>query len=465
MSRKDKIRQTRHRSYARKLKQRKAELAMRWDKIIVRARQMDCGNIGIGTLASLSGLEWYRARGDEPLANFLDFEGIDLMARRSLGFQKIDHLCEIVELALDSILGAETSNFTSAAIGFDPHETLVDWGIPSDYPCRLTRLPVRIINYCDKQGLTGIGELLNVWETLGLEGFKAQQNLGSMSVRRIEVFVKSLRRKDHKTASSFLPLDPSGNGLSLGSALKLIAAEPSLLERSLLDRRLVQRMTLETSAEESGLTRERVRQVEMKFLTEVSEILEYFSGDYARLLDAWIGIGNWTQQLQMLELNENKIFIAAALEAIFRDTPQAVARTLGEESRLENWHEELLSHPELWFGGVNLSEFLVDHVPSGEQQEFCEHVSKSTVLRLDHSDGRVHPARIGLRHAVVALLAGEDDPIPLTWLIKMLVRTGYHPSVTARDLLRRVWPGSKTTVFRQIRFYGMNDPTPTVHRF
>lgn len=108
----------------------------------------------------------------------------------------------------------------------------------------------------------------------------------------MEVFVESLRRKDFKTASWFLPIAPSGNGLSLGSALTLISAAPSLSERSLLDRRLVQRMTLETSAEESGLTRERVRQVEAKFLNEVSEMLEYFNADRARLLDAWISSGN-----------------------------------------------------------------------------------------------------------------------------------------------------------------------------
>lgn len=220
-------------------------------------------------------------------------------------------------------------------------------------------------------------------------------------------------------------------------AVVRISGEPSPLEKSLLNRRLVQRMTLETSAEESGLTRERVRQVEAKFLCEVSEVLEYFSGNCARLLDAWIGIDEWPQQLQLLGLEENEVFIAAALESVFSDTPQAVARTLGEESRLENWHEELLSHPELWYGGVKLAEFLSAQVPVDEQQGFCEHISESSVLRLDHVDGRVYPARTGLRHTVESLLAGEEDPIPLTWLIEMLGRTGYHPSLSPRDISRQ----------------------------
>ena len=430
-------------SYAGKLNQKKALLAKRWDKISARALHRDWRDIGIRTLASRSGLEWYSARGDEPLANFLGFDGGALLARRSLGFRKIGRLCEIVERALDAEPGEDPSDYTSELARLDPYEALVAWGVPPTYPCSLTRLPVRLANFCDRRGLASIGELLNEWETLGFEGFKAQQNLGSKSVRQMERFVESLRLKDFETASSFLPIDPSCNGLSLGSALKLIAADPSASERSLLERRLVQGMTLETSAEESGLTRERVRQVEAKFLGEVSEVLEYFMEGSTRLLDAWIdnGNGNWFQQLQLLELKENEGFIAAALEAVFRDTPQAVARTLGEESRFENWQEELLSQPELWFGGVRLSEFLADHVPADEQPGFCEHVSSSPVLRLDQLDGRVHPARTGLRHTVEALVAMEDDPIPLTWLMALLARTGYHTSLSARELARqrRAW--------------------------
>lgn len=387
------------------LNQKKALLAKRWDNITARARQRNWNDVSIRKLACQSGLEWYRARGDELLANFLGCDGCALMESYSLGIGKIGRLCEIVERALDAPPGVDLSDHPSAVAAFDPHETLVAWGIPQAYPCRLTRLPVRLANFCDKRSLVGIGELLDEWEKLGFEGFKAQPNLGSKSVRQMERFVQSLRLQDFETASLFLPIAPSCHGLSLGSALTLIAAEPSPSERSLLDRRLVQRMTLETSAEESGLTRERVRQVEAKFLGEVSEVLEYFNENCARLLDAWIGNGNWSQELQLLELKMNEGFIASALDAVFRDTPQAVARTLGEESRLENWQEELLSHPELWFGGVSLFGFLADHVPADEQAGFCDHVSGSSVLRLDQLDGRVYPARTGLRYTVEALLA------------------------------------------------------------
>ena len=50
-------------------------------------------------------------------------------------------------------------------------------------------------------------------------------------------------------------------------------------------------------------------------------------------------------------------------------------------------------------------------------------------------------ARTGLRQTVGALVAGEMDPIPLTWLLELLARTGYHSSLSPRDLIRQrgVW--------------------------
>lgn len=427
-------------SYTGRLIERKVLLGKRWDRIVGHVQAMNWSNIGIGTLASRFGMEWYRAREDEPLADFLGFNGVTLLARHGLGLRKIERLCEIVERALDAALDENFGDPVSTAADNDPHETLVAWCIPPEFPCRLARLPVRLANFCNKQGLAGIGELLSAWEKLGLEGFKAQRNLGSMSVRRMKIFVESLRKRDFKKVSSFLPLDLSGSGLSLGRALVLIALEPSELDKSLLHRRLVLRMTLGTSAEASGLTRERVRQVEANFLLEISEVLKYFSEDFTRLLDAWIGVSDWSRQLELLGLQGNEAFIAAALEAVFKETPQAVARALGEESSLENWHEELVSHPELWFGGVKLSEFLSDQVSAAHRQVFCEYVSESFSLRIDHSDGRVYPARTSLRHAVEALLAREDDPIALTWLVEMLKRTGYHPALSPRDLTRQRRP-------------------------
>ena len=201
----------------------------------------------------------------------------------------------------------------------------------------------------------------------------------------------------------------------------------------MLQRRLVERMTLEESAEAAGVTRERVRQIEARFLGEVRERLAYFGKERDALLDAWLAGGDWFASTRPID---HEALIKAAIEAIFDETPQAVARDLSEEAKWEAWSEELRMHPDLWFGGVVLDEFLAERVPASEQARFCERLAVSRELRLDHGDGKVYPARTGLFPTVAALLAREDDPVPLTWLVELLVRSGYHPSVT-REILRR----------------------------
>ncbi len=416
----------------------KERLAERWDTVAERAKRAGCGRTGVVTLATRLGLEWYRARGDEPLGFFLERDGKALLELHGFGRRKMGRLCEIVETAVDD-LGEDFAEVVT--VPADPLEALATWEIPDDFPCRLIILPFRVIGYCARQGLDGLRHLLEEWERLGFDGFEGQKNLGVRSVRRLEAMVNAFRDLDHKTASLFLPLDPSGRGLSLGQALRLVAMDPNPSERSLLKRRLVERMTLEESAEEDGLTRERVRQVEAKFLKELSERLDYFSSDYAKLLAAWVAGGEWFEPLRYSEQREDDVFLAAALEAVFRDTPQAVARALGEDARLEGWHEELINHPDLWFGGVLFSEFLATRVPTQDLQLFCEHVAESPLLRLDQGDGRIYPMRKGLRRTIEAMVAMEDDPIPLTWLVDLLIRSGHHPSATRERLLRHrpVW--------------------------
>ena len=46
-------------------------------------------------------------------------------------------------------------------------------------------------------------------------------------------------------------------------------------------------------------------------------------------------------------------------------------------------------------------------------------------------------ARTGLRQTVEALVAGEMDPIPLSWLLELLARTSYHSSLAPRDFIRQ----------------------------
>lgn len=422
------------------------KLAVRWDALAAKARGLEWGRVGLIELASRCGLAWYPGRGNEPLAWFLKRDGDQLVRLRGFGRKKIGLLFEIVSNALELRAG----EFPAEEIAEepDPRTALLAWEVPEDFPCRLCLFPARVMSYCEKQGLVGIGQLLDEWLRLGFDGFKDQRNLGTKSVRQVEAWVHALRCRDHQAASSFLPLVPSGSGLSLSQALTLVGRLPTPSERPMLQRRLVERMTLEESAEVAGVTRERVRQIEVGFLGEIRDRLDYFRQDRNELLDAWIAGGDWFATLRPVEHEE---LVKGAIEAIFDETPQAVARVLGEEAKWDAWSEELRMHPDLWFGGLVLDEFLVERVPIPARAGFCERLAALRELRLDHGDGKVYPAKTALYPTVAAILAREDDPVPLTWLVELLRATGYHPNITRdivkaqgrRWLMRPEFPGDK----------------------
>ncbi|NJM38666.1 MAG: hypothetical protein HC845_12820, partial [Akkermansiaceae bacterium] len=67
----------------------------------------------------------------------------------------------------------------------------------------------------------------------------------------------------------------------------------------------------------------------------------------------------------------------------------------------------------------------------------CEQITAGRRFRVDHATGRVHPAKTDLRRCIEAMVAEEDDPIPLTWIVELVRKTGYHPTLERIDVLRR----------------------------
>jgi len=113
-----------------------------------------------------------------------------------------------------------------------------------------------------------------------------------------------------------------------------------------------------------------------------------------------------------------------------------VARELSGEARMVELEDKLGASPDLWFDGTSLECFL-DGMNADEKEAFCAHLTAGRRFRVDHASGRVHPTRTNLRHCIEAMVADEDDPIPLTWIVELIRKTGYHPTLERIDVLRR----------------------------
>lgn len=385
-------------------------------------------------LAQQAGFEWYESRGDERLEAFLDYDGEGIFRLYSFGKTKITRLCDILETLLENDPEIEVEPdlppMTKAI------ETVERWNVPTKFPYSLIALPIRVRHYCEENQIATLDALLGEWERLGHSGFKAKKNLGRKSVDGLETFIGSLVSGDFKLASSFLPLKLDCSGVDFAASLTHVLLEQSPSELEMLKRRLQDGMTLEESAETYELTRERVRQVEAKFLAQVSLRLDHFRSLHKDVLRAWVELEDWFALVRWNGDADHGLLAKAALESIFRDSPQGVARELSGEARMEELEDKLGACPDLWFDGTSLEDFL-DGMRDDEKEAFCEQLTAGRRFRVDHATGRVHPARTDLRRCIEAMVAEEDDPIPLTWIIELVRKTGYHPKLERRDVLRR----------------------------
>jgi len=433
------------------------ELLERWDKLVIRARRIDWGDAELGELGKRCGTPWFANRSRERIADYLDYDAKSLALLYGFGRGKIARLSEIVSASLGpdnpSVDSGDISNDGSEYVpesipppstGPDPRVALGRWAVPESFPCRLVRFSKRLQNFLENQGINTVGDLLATWEQLGHSGLIRQKNLGKKTVAEVGALVLALQSADHTEVSRLLPLATEGEGLTLTSAVAMVAGDLTSFEVQLLHHRLVDGKTLEESAEGTGLTRERVRQIEAGLIADLRERLGYFADSYKGLVELWLRDKDW---FEVVRPTDHAAIIKGALEAIFEELPQAVARRLNDESEREAVLAEIRSHPELWFGGIPVHEFLTMRVPEVRRAAICNHLGSSGEFRIDHTTGTLHPRKTGVYRTTVAILEMEDDPIPLTWLIELLRRTGYHLTVSREVLVRYKWRWERTPGF------------------
>ena len=411
-----------------------AKIAQRWEILSGKAKATALASSRVRDLAKQAGFEWYVSRGDERLEEFFDYDGEGIFQLYSFGKTKITRLCDILETVLENEPEIEVEPDLPAMT--KALETLERWKVPVDFPCSLIALPIRVNNYCEENQIAKLDALLGEWERLGHSGFKAKKNLGQKSVDALETFLGSLVSGDFKLASRFLPLDPGGSGADFAASLTHVVLEQSPSELEMLELRLQDGMTLEESAETYELTRERVRQVEAKFLAQVSLRLDHFYSLHKDLLRAWVELEDWFALVRWNGDPDHGLLAKAALESIFHDSPQGVARELSGEARMVELEDKLGACPDLWFGGTSLEDF-IHGMNADEKEAFCEQIAAGRRFRVEQATGRVHPARTDLRRCIRAMVAEEDDPIPLTWIVELVRKTGYHPTLERIDVVRR----------------------------
>lgn len=412
----------------------------RWERArsaCLRQYRLAQATTTVGELARIYGLPWFDRLDGERVATYLSFDYRTLMSRYGFGSKKFDLLIAILEAAAANEAG--TGNGTSAeSIPRNAQDTLRKWQVPGSFPVELIRLPARVLGFCANKRVANLGELIAVSEALGVRGLLEQENLGRKSVDELFSFMDALQRGDAAGVRRWLPLAPDSRGLSLAIAVQRMIAGLPLHHRPLLERRLVLRMTLEEAAGETGLTRERIRQVARDFLLEpLQRLLDWFPKEQQLLLQAWLRGTDLVEVLGPFSSVEDQSLAIGAISAIFEEAPEGVASRLNQETQFESWHDALKGSAEFQTSGVELQEFLDRQVPQQQHGAFLEFLMERPGFAIDHTNGRIMPDRCSLRLLVLAILQEQDDPMPVTLLLRMLQSSAFHRKITADNLMRR----------------------------
>lgn len=391
----------------------------------------------VGELARTYDLPWFDRLDGERVATYLSYDYRKLMSRHGFGSKKFDRLIAILEAAAAN--GSDSNSETEVtAIPRKAQDTLREWQIPESFPVELIRLPARVLGFCTNKQVAALGELINVSEALGVRGLLRQGNLGRKSVDELFSFIDALQRGDAAAVRRWLPLAPDSKGLSLTIALQRMIADLSPHHRPLLERRLVLRMTLEEAAAEAGVTRERTRQVARDFLLEpLQRLLDWFPAEQQALLQAWLRAGDLGEVLGPFSNAEDLSLAIGAISAIFEEAPEGIAANLHQETQFHGWYDQLRNSADFQSSGVDLQVFLDREVPKHQHPAFLEFLMDRPGVSIDHSTGKVMPDRGSLRRLVLAILQEQDDPIPLTLLIRLIQGSAFHQDITAEKLLMR----------------------------
>jgi hypothetical protein len=320
------------------------------------------------------------------LANVFQLKGADfVMGRRNCGKKTLTELSAVVDAfsgrprdpqfpftdpneadqnAWENIHNSEPLAFTAEEL----LEAIERLQIPYGLPIELIRLPIRIRNWCNSHDWSTLGQLLQNAGGMGLNDFLAVENIGRKSAAEVINFFNSLTAPQHAHLRKFLPLAPNSTSVSLPEALSDLIASLDARDLRMLEMRLIDGASLETIGRHFKCTRELVRQVEDRFLRDVSRILDWFSEERVELWQVWETTASLASLLSEKGVVLGPVLVSAAVSTVFENTSEGKLLKEHWRDTFRNWGRELMASESSLSEGVDLAEFAASR---GEQDLAC----------------------------------------------------------------------------------------------
>ena len=231
---------------------------------------------------------WCVNRAIVSVQGLVEWSPIDLMSERNLGRKSVAETRKLIEdrfgvpweeLRRAPTGDGEAPSASELPVGWDALPLIVPDGL-TNLPVVELKLPVRLTNYCGREGLTTLGELVAVPKSVLAEA----KNMGRSSIKNGEKAIRDFIENLEARRAVW------GEGL-------LFSWKRALQELDTIPRMVITRRAglggdaeiLESIAETLGITRERVRQIEAKHNKRVRQDgawIEVLRGRFETLLDS-----------------------------------------------------------------------------------------------------------------------------------------------------------------------------------
>lgn len=383
-------------------RQESANVSLSQFDISVRARNvcdgMDCHTIGqLSDTLAHKGAEFVLGRpncGRKTLAELLDL--VEAFRKRCPSFTTAAATDDQSHVFLRPEANAERALASLEALQ-----------IPFGFPIEFVRLPVRIHNWCDQNNWETLGEFVRNASAMSFEELTHVGNIGRKSANQVVELLRTLTTHEYATIRKFLPIPPEGTALSVAEALHDLIATLNPRDLRLLEIRLIEEATLEATARIVGRTRERVRQVQDRFLGKLDRLLAGFSEDRIRLWQAWELAGDLVPSLTEKGITQSSSLLAAGVSTVFQESTEGAFLYEHWEATFKLWARDLMDDKSISGGYTDLGAFATERdsprLASRFQSWLGKHFSQTVAF-----DGQ-RMTRVGrLTAAQRALLYGGE---------------------------------------------------------
>lgn len=411
-----------------------------WDRARTKLLASPYRGFTFGELAKMFSMSLPSTWDEETIGHYLQFSLLRLKQQRGVGKARMRIIQSLVlelESSLPTLMAiSATAPATTAPTEQDLIAVLRQMELPESLPLGVTFFSSRVKDFAVARGCASLDDFTRYAANHGQSDLFKHRNFGRTSYAEIQRYVQALQLGSYSLLTKFLPVGANSGRLDLGTVTRFNAESHANVKTGALRDRLVLQRTLQEVADATGVTRERVRQVEKLLLIAVEDFLACVPSLRAALWQQWSQKGR-LEDIPSEETQEIRELAAAAVSKIFEESPEGVRQEKELNRQIADLFDELRDEPS-FYTGLCLKDYLATRpLPKSVWTVFEEECRNHPRLSYDEASGILKAECVHSKPVVAALLrrgVTAADEI-LAWLQK-------EPKLRLTEAaLRRNWLG------------------------